>query len=57
MSTLAEFAGLKKLPVEYLERRHVTDDPGGGIRFDYGGDARARIRRAAGSAHPTLLGT
>ncbi|MGA7094760.1 MAG: AAA family ATPase [Candidatus Cybelea sp.] len=54
MSALADFAERKHLPLEELERRHVSDEPGGGIRFDYGPDARARIRKNAASAHPTF---
>src|SRR5580704_7199004 len=40
MTALAEFAERKLLPPEYLARRHVSDEPGGGIRFEYGVDAR-----------------
>jgi hypothetical protein len=54
MTALAEFAERKCLSVEYLGRRHVSDEPGSGIRFEYGVDARARIRKAPGSAHPTF---
>jgi hypothetical protein len=54
MTALAEFAERKLLPPEYLARRHVSDEPGGGIRFEYGVDARARIRKTAESAHPTF---
>lgn len=54
MNPLAEFAKRKLLSLEYLDRRRVTDEVSGGIRFDYGGDARARIRKAAVSAHPTI---
>lgn len=54
MSALAEFAECKRLPLECLERWHVADEPGGGIRFDYGDDARARVRKTAASAHPTF---
>lgn len=53
MSALAEFAERKLLPLECLQRWHVTDGPSGGICFEYGDDARARIRKSAASAHPT----
>ncbi len=54
MNALAEFSKLKLLSLEYLQRRRVTEAAGGGLRFDYGDKARARIRKSAGSAHPTF---
>jgi hypothetical protein len=56
MTALTEFAELKRLPVEYLQRRHVNEHPNG-IRFDYGSDARSRVRKSATSAHPTYWAT
>ncbi len=53
MTALTEFAERKLLPIEYLKRRHVSDEPGGGLKFEYGSEARARIRKTAASSHPT----
>ncbi|HEX4014104.1 MAG TPA: AAA family ATPase [Candidatus Cybelea sp.] len=41
------------MPVDYLTRRQVSEEGGSALRFDYG-DARARIRKSAETAHPTF---
>jgi hypothetical protein len=54
MTALEEFAELKRLPVDYLSKRRVANDSGGGLRFNYGDEARARIRKTPASSHPTF---
>jgi hypothetical protein len=53
MSAIAEFGQRKLLPVDYLAKRRVADEAGGGVRFNYGDEARARIHKSAATAHPT----
>jgi putative DNA primase/helicase len=50
---VTDFAGRKKLPLQFLRQVGITE-AGAGIRFDYGADSRARIRRDISDAHSTI---
>ncbi len=61
MSALADLAALKMLPLDHLKKHGFSDNtelwdngtPKGGIRIEYGPDARARIRKHAHTSHPS----
>jgi hypothetical protein len=54
MTALETFGELKMLPVAFLQRRGLSDEPGGGIRVNYGDNCRPRVRKNPQSAHPTF---